>query len=135
MRLSKVVLVTMVFFALACSGLGAGAGGGGSSSSFGTVQHSTWEASSGKYRLVFKGSGNAVYTWRNMTGSAVSGDFTEDGDEVHVAWEPVDYMGSREFKLTRTGKCALAMHWRLDDEGKGVDMSTLYERTVPKCKD
>ena len=133
MRAPSTVFAVTLLLGLACGG----GGGGGSTpaSTFGSVQHSTWEAKRGQYRLQFKGSGKAVYTWRNMSGGAVPGNFTEAGDDVHVVWEPVDHMGSREFKLTRTGKCSLAMHWRLSKEGEEVEMSTVYERSTPKCED
>ena len=115
---------------LGCSGLPIGDAGG----TFGTVKHSTWEASRGKYRLQFK-NGDAVYTWRNMAGPAVDGVFTESGDEVHVVFSPVDHFGNSEYFLTRTGKCSLALYQRVDKEGQEIEMSAVYERTVPECED
>ena len=125
-----VVLGVCTLFALACSGVG-GTGGDGA---FGSVSHSTWLAKGGRYRIVFK-KGSVTHTWANMNGGPVDGEFSQDGDEVHVVFTPANHFGSTEYNMSRTGKCSLALYSRKDKNGVDVEMSTVYERTVPECED
>lgn len=100
---------------------------------FGEVAFKTYEAD-GK-RLVFTTPTKAKITWRNMSGKAVEGTWTQNGREIAVAWDPAaDNYGSRSEKFRQMGPCSMARYERVDKDGKVHDDSPkIYQQTKPRC--
>lgn len=70
-----------------------------------------------------------------MSGGPIDGEYTQSGDDVELTFTPAEHFGSTAYTMQRTGKCSLALVSRKDKEGADVEMSTVYERSVPKCED
>lgn len=108
-------------------------GGGGGGTGQGSVAYAKYD--SGSKLISFVSDRSAKVTWQNMTGSAVSGTFTQSGDEIVVQWDPnADNYGSLETRFHQTSACSLSQYWRKDKQGVvHDDESTVYVRQTPEC--
>lgn len=100
---------------------------------FGDVAFKTYEA--GGKRVVFTTDVKAKITWRNMTGSAVTGTYVKTGNDIAVTWDAAaDNYGSLSEKFRQMGPCSMARYERVDKKG-GVhdDDPVIYQQTKPRC--
>lgn len=137
MRGSLLVMGLTAGFLLACGGGGAGAVSGGDAASaepkYGSVAYQKYEA--GTDRIKFKTESTVQNTWRNMSGSAVSGTYTHEGDLLHIIWDPAaDNTNRAESKYRQLSECSFAEFWWKGKDGKvREDDSVMWQRTEPKC--
>jgi len=105
----------------------------GAAAGFGDVAFSTYEVD--RTRVIFNSDTKASKTWANMSGSAVTGTYTKNGNEIEIQWDPnADHHGSLSEKFRQIGPCSLARYVRVDKEG-GVhdDDPQIFQRTKPLC--
>jgi hypothetical protein len=139
-RVHAAGLLSMVFALAACGGGGGPAEPAPTSATpastgagFGDVAFSTYEAE--KFRIVFTTDTKAKKTWANMSGPAVEGTYTKNGNEIVVQWDPAaDHHGSLSEKFRQMGPCSLARYERVDRQGvTHDDAPQIYQRTKPLC--
>jgi len=113
----------------AASGNGADA----AAASFGDVAFTTYEHK--RNRIIFTSDTKIKKTWANMSGPAVIGSYTKDGNEIEVQWDPAaEHHGSVSEKFRQMGPCSMARYVRVDKEGVVHDDSPrVFEQTEPKC--
>jgi len=104
----------------------------GAATGFGDVAFSTYEVD--RTRVIFNSDTKASKTWANMSGSAVTGTYTKNGNEIEVQWDPnADNHGSLSEKFRQIGPCSLARYVRVDKEGGVHDDPQIFQRTKPLC--
>ncbi len=105
----------------------------GAAAGFGDVAFATYEVDG--MRVVFNSDTKASKTWANMSGEAVSGTYTKNGNEIEIQWDPAaDNHGSLSEKFRQTGPCALARYVRVDKEGGVHDADPkIFQRSKPLC--
>lgn len=118
------VLGLSALFTLAC-------GGGGSK--FGSVEFTTYK--SGRSSVTFNGGGTATRKWSNMSGDPVKGEWTQNGEEIEIQWDPnaTNFTG-RVAKFKQMGPCSMAQYYTLDADGKtNDDEPRIFEQVKPLC--
>jgi hypothetical protein len=104
-----------------------------SEANYGDVAFTTYQSDG--FRIVFLNPSKARKTWANMDGDAVSGQYTQRGNEIEVQWDPAaSHHGSLSERFSQTGPCALARYERVDRNNKLHDEEPqIYQRTKPRC--
>ncbi|MCO4745538.1 MAG: hypothetical protein KC912_12170 [Proteobacteria bacterium] len=128
-RLFSVAAATSVLaVSLACGGAS-----GPAEPAFGTVAFQTYNG--GRTRIKFQNDTNVKITWRNMSGSAVEGTWTQDGDEVVLDWGEPTNTATRISKMRQLDDCQLVQYYRLDDEGvEHADDSKMFIKDDDRCR-
>ncbi len=116
--------------ALALSGCG---GNDAESEGFGDVAFTTYQVD--RTKIVFTTDSKARKTWANMSGPAIDGSYTKDGNEIEIQWDPkASHHGSTSEKFRQMGPCSLARYERVDMEGVvHDDRPEIYQRAKPVC--
>ncbi len=117
---------------LACGG-GGGGGGVGAASTYESPAFHTYEYKGDRWK--FANDTKVVWTWKNMSGSAVEGKWTRDGDEILIDWDPnATNNSTRHSKIKQISDCEMAQWYREFADGKVKDSdSQLYVKQVPEC--
>lgn len=91
--------------------------------------------SSGRMFLTFNSDSKVTYSWKNMPGPAVEGEYTHEGADIAITFpEGIKHMGRIAMTLKQLDECSLAQSSWTDTDGKVNETSTMFERTKPKCR-